>query len=150
MDSKQKELRVAIHEAGHAIVSYIRQLRFEHVTIEPQDDSLGHVLHQELPKYVDWETLGVDIETAEFDSDEELECLELGLQDQVRNHVIVFFAGSIAEVRYRKERGLKYHYNRGSRSDFQQATDWLFRMVGTNRQAGALDQVPVDRGRGHH
>lgn len=38
--------RTAYHEAGHAVMSFIRKRRFKYVTIIPEKDSLGHILHK--------------------------------------------------------------------------------------------------------
>lgn len=43
---EQDEKRTAYHEAGHAVVAWLLGLACRHVTIEPEGDSLGHVLHK--------------------------------------------------------------------------------------------------------
>lgn len=34
---------IAYHEAGHAVMAYLKRRRFKVVTIEPDEDSGGHV-----------------------------------------------------------------------------------------------------------
>lgn len=41
---------VAYHEAGHAVVAVVLGRRFRKVTIVPESDSLGHVLHRPYSK----------------------------------------------------------------------------------------------------
>lgn len=38
--------RTAYHEAGHAVAALMVGRKFEYVTIEPEEDSLGHVLYE--------------------------------------------------------------------------------------------------------
>src|SRR3954462_3723930 len=41
------ELRsVAYHEAGHAVVAWVKELELHHVTIEAEDFMVGHVTHE--------------------------------------------------------------------------------------------------------
>jgi hypothetical protein len=41
----------AYHEAGHAVVALLLGLKFRHVTIEPDSDSLGHLKCDRHPKW---------------------------------------------------------------------------------------------------
>lgn len=44
--------RVAFHEAGHAVVGVLRRIAIVELTIEPNDDSLGHVRCRPYPPAV--------------------------------------------------------------------------------------------------
>ena len=48
MKATKKLWSTAYHEAGHAAVAYELRVTIKKVTIEPEGDSLGHVLHQKL------------------------------------------------------------------------------------------------------
>ena len=41
----------ACHEAGHAVAAWHTDLKFRRVTIKPEDDSLGHLMHSRFPKW---------------------------------------------------------------------------------------------------
>jgi len=41
--------RIAYHEAGHAIVAFVLHRRFTHVSIIPDDTTLGHIRTSKLP-----------------------------------------------------------------------------------------------------
>jgi ATP-dependent Zn protease len=43
MLTDRRRRSIAIHEAGHAVASIASRRRFRHVTIKPDEDSLGHV-----------------------------------------------------------------------------------------------------------
>jgi hypothetical protein len=47
VDSEQTKARAgtAYHEAGHAVAAVLLGFQFQHATIVPKDDSLGHVLY---------------------------------------------------------------------------------------------------------
>jgi Peptidase family M41 len=52
MTRKERKLRAtAYHEAGHAVAAWKFGLRFKHVTIKAQEDTLGHMLHGRSPKW---------------------------------------------------------------------------------------------------
>ena len=104
---RQTEVRtVAFHEAGHALAAHFLQMDFDHVTIEPDEGSLGHVLH---PPYGE-----SGMSFVELTRDE---------RERVENSIIVSLAGPEAE---RLSTG---RYNRqGARSDMEQVTDLVQRM----------------------
>lgn len=45
------ELGIAIHEAGHAVMCWLVECSFEHVSIIPEEGSLGHLLHKPFPEH---------------------------------------------------------------------------------------------------
>jgi hypothetical protein len=74
----------AYHEAGHAVALHHCGIKYNYVTIEPDEEGrLGHVLHR-LPKWFNPET---------------------DLCDRVRllaeRHIIVNYAGQIAQTKFR-------------------------------------------------
>jgi hypothetical protein len=42
-------MAAAYHEAGHVVACFLLKRRFRYATIEPDEDSLGHVLETRLP-----------------------------------------------------------------------------------------------------
>ena len=46
LTAKERLKRTAYHEAGHGVVAYLVRRSFRYVTIEKQEDSLGHVHFQ--------------------------------------------------------------------------------------------------------
>ena len=49
---------IAYHEAGHAAVAFELRVAIKKVTIEPEGDSLGYVLHQKrLSETIEWDNL---------------------------------------------------------------------------------------------
>jgi hypothetical protein len=66
----------AHHEAGHAVVAWKLGIKFRHVTIKADHDSLGHVLFQRMT------------------SNNRL---------QIERHIIIDFAGQLAEARFREK-----------------------------------------------
>jgi hypothetical protein len=53
-EAEARELLTAIHEAGHAVMSWLVDQRFEYVTIIPDgdEDSFGHLLHAPFPQHL--------------------------------------------------------------------------------------------------
>ncbi len=82
---RQRLLRVAIHEAGHAFASYRLGARFEYVSIVPnlEEMSAGHVQGTPWPSAV------------HIDSH-----LDSRSQSHLERHVIVLWAGPVAEKRF--------------------------------------------------
>jgi Peptidase family M41 len=75
--------RTAYHEAGHAVVAMKLDRRFHHVTIEPGDGSLGHVLHEKFSR--------------RFRPD-----IELGFRarETIDDHCLISMAGMAADSRF--------------------------------------------------
>jgi hypothetical protein len=77
----------AYHEAGHAVAAWWLDLPFKYVTINPDVGSLGHVMHNQAPKWFNPE-------------------IETGDRQRLRGerHIMAGFAGQIAEGKYRGRR----------------------------------------------
>jgi ATP-dependent Zn protease len=73
----------AYHEAGHAVAAFWHRLNFRHVTIEPGDDSLGHMLHVKLR-----DSFRPDIEVTP------------AVRDRLERGVVVCYAGPTAERKF--------------------------------------------------
>ena len=93
----------AYHEAGHAIAAWRNYLTFKYVTIKPEAGSLGHMLHNRLPKW-----FKPDIEST----------------DRQRLHgerlIVTNFAGQIAEAKFRRRRP-RYGMHGDNQSDVDMA-----------------------------
>ncbi len=99
MPHPKKLQATAHHESGHAVAAYLQELKFRKVTIEPEKDSLGHLLHRAFDK--------------RFRPD-------LSLTDAVcasiERRVVNCFAGPIAEKKFTGRWNLP-----GARSDTESA-----------------------------
>jgi ATP-dependent Zn protease len=75
--------RTAYHEAGHAVVAMKLNQKFHHVTIEPEEGSLGHILHDKLSR--------------RFRPD-----VEMGFRtrEKIENHCLISMAGMAAESKF--------------------------------------------------
>jgi ATP-dependent Zn protease len=98
----------AYHEAGHAVAALDLRRPFHHVTIEPKEDSLGHVLMRKRPAWVrpdvEWNTR---------------------TEKWLEREVLIGLAGGAAVAR------LRGRYNhRGMGSDYQMVIDLAARMMG--------------------
>lgn len=78
---RPKDERLAIHEAGHAVMAYVQRLRFEYVTIVPTEECAGRVMMGGFPM-----TYQPDV-----DSDRRTDAL-------TERHILVTLGGPAAEV----------------------------------------------------
>jgi hypothetical protein len=115
MNTKKTAESTANHEAGHAAVAWRLAVPFRYVTVVPEPGSLGHMAHQ-CPKWFRPD-LNMDRRTL------------LRLQD----HMIISFAGQIAETLYRGRRP-RFGYD----SDNRSAVDMAFRAGGSEKTVNAL------------
>jgi len=112
MKSKTKSVarirRNAVHEAGHAVVAWHFGVRFRHVTIVPEGDSLGHlrVFRQKLEGLTD---------------------------DQFKRKAAIDYAGGIAERIYAPRAYRHWH----AAHDFENTAQLVLRHFGSVRQADA-------------
>ena len=114
MTAKERRFAAtAHHEAGHAVASCHLRLRFERVTIKPQDDSLGRVSY-ESPSWLAEDYPDVTRRRAKRD-------------------IIVSYAGQIAEEKFR---GCKPRY--GADGDNQNIAELAFRSCGSAEMADAF------------
>lgn len=105
----------AHHEAGHAIAAILVHRRFRHVTIEPGEGSLGHVLYRA------WDRrLRPDVSSSPR--------TELLLRDAI----ITALAGLEAQAKFTGRRDF-----RGARSDYDQAADLASRACSSSEEANA-------------
>ena len=100
----------AYHEAGHAVAQWRQYMRFKHVTIKPEGDSLGHVLSRQ-PRWLDPE--------GEVTGRKRL---------RVEREIIADFAGQLSEGKFRGRRP-----RFGMHSDNQAAVDLAFRFIRGSR-----------------
>ena len=94
--------RTAYHEAGHAVASYHLRVAFSSLTIIPEEDSFGHVLH---PKSI-------------FNNFEPEWDNSLKVRDRAERMILVSFAGQVAEWRFTNR-----HNWRGSGEDWDKAVN---------------------------
>src|SRR4051812_27249536 len=101
--------RVAYHEAGHALASFILGVRFRIVTIEPHEDiSLGHVYFGAM------RLKGDQLETR---------VMSPAVRDRLERRIIGCLAGREAE------RLVTNRYNHdGARHDLETATELVYRI----------------------
>src|SRR5687768_10085396 len=114
--NEKQNATTAYHEAGHAIAAWHLDLKFKHVTIIPEEESLGHLLHSKPPKW-----FRPDIE----DTDR--------IRMRGERHIIVSLAGQIAEAKYRGRRP-----SWGMDGDNQIAVDMASRFCGSEHTAHAF------------
>jgi hypothetical protein len=91
----------AYHEAGHAVAAIVLRRGFSHVTIEPRDDSLGHVKPNKHP-----ESFRPDISDDARDA------------PRIEREVLMLLAGIAAEKHLRGRRNY-----RGASQDLRMAVD---------------------------
>jgi ATP-dependent Zn protease len=99
----------AYHEAGHAVMAIHLKRAIRYVTIEPTDDSLGHILNTPMPK---------------FDPDDEIEPKDFRL---VEREILVCLAGGAAEYRLTGRRN-----HRGAAGDDRNALDLASAVYGSD------------------
>ena len=81
--AKERLRATAHHEAGHAVMAWWLNLPFRRVTIKPEGDSLGHLLHNKLPKRFN----------PEIEKSNRVRLL-------AERHIIASFSGQLAEAKH--------------------------------------------------
>ncbi len=109
--------KIAYHEAGHAVAAYVVKRAFQHVSIEEDEESLGHVMFRKFS----------DKFQPEYQEEDRIRPL-------LEKCIIVGLAGEVAE---------KKSYNaeidfQSSMSDFSKAFDYICYLVGTVEEAEAF------------
>jgi hypothetical protein len=110
-----QRLETAHHEAGHAVAAFLVKRRFRHVSIEPDQRSLGHVLYRAWDKRFD--------PNARFSPRTEI---------LLRDAVVTALAGFEAQFRFSGKRPW-----RSARSDHDQALDLALRACCSGEEAAA-------------
>ena len=106
--------KTAYHEAGHAIMAFLVRWKFKYLSIEPGEDSLGHILLQGFGSSVDFE----------IDSFEKI-------RTKLEPHIMIEYAGFITQLHLTKRRNF-----RGATNDFENISD-VIRLCGTQKEAEA-------------
>jgi hypothetical protein len=117
---------IAYHEAGHAVASHFLDIEYRYATINPDEDSLGHVRYEEpSPPFREldfFEAFAVSPETmtrAQMAFVGQLEEAErLRERDNLEKHMLISLAGGLAQ---RRIRGRSDH--RGARRDYGNTVD---------------------------
>jgi hypothetical protein len=114
---RRKKVKLAYHEAGHAVAAWICGIRVKRVTIVPDARSLGHVVHQFMPVCI--ETDSWDREDWEAFMYEDREPRGTPSLEEAKHNreteIIILLAGGIAARRY-NPRG-REDYTSGDRED---------------------------------
>ena len=107
-------IKTAYHEAGHAVAAFFLRLPFRHITIEPEGESLGHVLcDNALGKKTD-----LHINDALYE-------MNARVERRIEASVICDFAGLAAEAKYAGR-----HDWRGAASDFHNSVKYASYVCG--------------------
>jgi hypothetical protein len=114
MKRKQIE-KTAYHEAGHAVAAFYMKRAFRYVTIEPEEDSLGHIM---LKKFR-------DSFNPEIDSDRKI-------RKPLEKAIITSFAGPIAEQIFSGRKNII-----GAKSDLRDALDYACYLCGSLEETEA-------------
>jgi len=93
--------RTAYHEAGHAVAAFELRRAFRHISIEPREESLGHVLYAQWSKH--------------FQPDQDSSART---RNEVERAVICAFAGYVAETRFSGR-----HNRKGAHEDMRHAEE---------------------------
>jgi len=110
---RKKVEKTAYHEAGHAVAAFEMKRSFRHVTIEPDEESLGHIMYT---KFRD--SFRPDIDSYSK------------IRNPLEKAIITAFAGPIAEQIFTKRMG-----RIGASSDFCNAVNYVDRLCGSNEEA---------------
>ena len=122
-------IATAYHEAGHAVAAHFLKIPITKVTIEPDDDSLGHVRRKNLPRPV-YEALRSG-------------GLTLHMIDKIERNIIMPLAGGAAE---RRHRGRSNYV--GSWQDRDRVVDFVDRLSASGEEASAYYRLQLVRARG--
>jgi|SRR5579884_1318366 len=107
--AERRKRQTAYHEAGHAVIAFYLFLPFRYASVKPADGALGHVRFRKAPKWA-------------YD---EYSSRPLAQRAFWENHIIVSFAGRIAEQKYRGSR-----VRLGHESDYRGIADMGLRFGG--------------------
>lgn len=118
--------RVAYHEAGHAVAAYIVRRRWQYATIEPTDDSLGHIRYFPAPA------------TFHPDADEDTRT-----RYRLEQYATTALGGVVAEAKL-----IGSHNWVGASADLRQAVDWLDYLSSGPDETGAYVGWMLERTRG--
>ena len=115
--SKQKKLeRTAYHEAGHVVAAYFVRRGFSYISIEPGEDSLGHVVYQKFR----------DSFRPDYDK-------KIKTRLPLEKVIIIGLAGYVAEKIFTGRRGLTEAVD-----DFQIAFDYASILTGGAEETSAF------------
>jgi hypothetical protein len=116
MEKITKKLEsTAYHEAGHAVMAYHVRRRFKYVTIEQEEDSLGHILLSRWPKGIE---PGIDSGAR--------------VENYLKNSILIDLAGHAAERLFKGRNNWV-----GSRQDVQTAVEFADYVCGSNEESQA-------------
>jgi len=121
----KRQAATAHHEAGHAVVGLwervpVRLIRAS-IIPDPEEGTLGHVLHGRMPRVRDVE-LGRDGRPRHFYRDFSPEFDDERLVERrLKPQIVMLFAGVIAETKFTGRR----HNWQGATSDMRAATDFI-------------------------
>lgn len=125
MPIKQRRIarrKTAFHEAGHAVEAYTLHVPFRSVSIRPEADSLGHVLFDKRPEWL-------ETESNVYEGGRAMEWLRRSAQ--------ISLAGQIAEAILAGRRPAGYSHA----SDDAHAGDYAFSMCSQDKEALGLAQL---------
>lgn len=111
--------KVAYHEAGHAVACFFAKKPYKHVTIEPGEDSYGHIRHFPLP-----DSFQPDIDSESY-----------RMQKRIEQEIILLYSGHAAEVL-----AAGRHNWRGASDDTRRAVDLALYVNGDPKQTSAYLQ----------
>jgi len=110
-------VKIAYHEAGHVVAAYVVKRKFQYVSIEPDKESLGHVLFQRFS----------DKFQPEFQEENKI-------RPMLEKTIITGLAGEIAEKKFCNDE-IDFQ---SSRSDFDNVFDYICYFVGSIEEAQAF------------
>jgi len=114
---KRKELeKTAYHEAGHAVAAFEMKRSFRHVTIEPDEESLGHIM---FTKFRD--SFRPDIDSYSK------------IRNPLEKAIITALAGPIAEQIFSGRKNLI-----GAGGDFHNASEYADYLCGSREESEAF------------
>jgi len=99
--ARKRRMAAVYHEAGHVVACFLLKRRFKYATIEPDEDSLGHVLETRLPT-----SFRPDIDNG------------LRARAVAEKRILSLFAGEAAEARWRGK-----HNWRGAAADYHKVAN---------------------------
>lgn len=117
---QSEKLAIAYHEAGHAVMGYLLEVPFEYVTVEENDEFLGHVRFQPDPQdQIDYQCFKLirrnGFRPLGFGNKRDV----LGsprVRSYVESHMLITAAGCVAEFLFKGEdmEELLLHWDGGS------------------------------------
>jgi hypothetical protein len=113
---KRKKLeKTAYHEAGHAVAAFYMKRPFRYVTIEPDEDCLGHIMYKKFR----------DSFNPEIGSDREI-------RKPLEKAITTAFAGPIAEQIFSGRKNIV-----GAKGDLRDALNYAFYLCGSPEETEA-------------